>query len=176
MKRHRTEAPGTWPPATRKDLIPSEEAEQRALAQWLDLHRILWCHVPNGGQRSKAVAGKLKAAGVKAGVPDVLVFNQPRACSREHRTLTRTEKVAEQSTSREVCWENYTSMGKLPCDLDARGVAIELKRRKPAASRLSESQDEWAARLTAVGWVVRTCYGTDEAIALLQSLGFGKAR
>ena len=61
----------------RKDLIPSEEHEQRALALWLDWHKILWCHVPNGGERSKAVAGKLKAAGVKAGVPDVLVFETP---------------------------------------------------------------------------------------------------
>ncbi len=29
-------------------------------------------HVPNGGQRTKAAAGKLKAEGVKKGVPDLL--------------------------------------------------------------------------------------------------------
>lgn len=29
--------------------------------------------IPNGGHRSKAVAGKLKAEGVRAGVPDLLV-------------------------------------------------------------------------------------------------------
>jgi hypothetical protein len=28
-------------------------------------------HIPNGGARSKATAGRLKAAGVKAGVPDI---------------------------------------------------------------------------------------------------------
>ena len=49
----------------RKALLPTEEAEQRALALWLDWHKILWCHVPNGGERSKAVAGKLKAAGAR---------------------------------------------------------------------------------------------------------------
>lgn len=30
-------------------------------------------HVPNGGARSKAAAGKLKAAGVRPGVPDYLL-------------------------------------------------------------------------------------------------------
>lgn len=30
-------------------------------------------HVPNGGHRSKATAGRLKAAGVKAGVPDLFL-------------------------------------------------------------------------------------------------------
>lgn len=55
---------------------PLEEQEQIALAQFLDLYLppYSWCHVPNGGMRHKATAGKLKAQGVKAGVPDVLIF------------------------------------------------------------------------------------------------------
>lgn len=28
-------------------------------------------HIPNGGARSKATAGRLKAEGVKAGIPDI---------------------------------------------------------------------------------------------------------
>lgn len=66
--------------------IPSEFEEQKALFEWADLvHRSLWTTrpetrghaldmlfaVPNGGLRSKAAAGKLKAEGVKPGVPDV---------------------------------------------------------------------------------------------------------
>lgn len=39
--------------------------------------------IPNGGQRSKATAGKLKAEGVKAGVPD-LCLAVPRAETRAH--------------------------------------------------------------------------------------------
>ena len=138
----------------RKDLIPTEEAEQRALAQWLDLHKILWCHVPNGGQRSKAVAGKLKAAGVKAGVCDVLVFDPPWRCKACRLT------------------------GASPCGhlIDEVGVAIELKRAKPASSRISDEQAQWMDRLSAVGWFVQVCYGASEAIALLESLGFGGAR
>ena len=33
-----------------------------------------WAHVPNEGQRHPAVGRRLRAAGMKAGVPDVLVF------------------------------------------------------------------------------------------------------
>lgn len=54
---------------------PPEDVEQRKLAQWLDWNGVCWTHVPNGGQRHPAVAAKLKACGVKRGVPDVLIFD-----------------------------------------------------------------------------------------------------
>lgn len=55
----------------------SEEAIQVEVATYLD--RILpkdwrWYHCPNGGHRLKSVAGKLKAQGVKAGVPDCTIL------------------------------------------------------------------------------------------------------
>lgn len=54
----------------------SEHHEQAAFFAWAALQKFdgieLMHAVPNGGQRSKAVAGKLKAEGVKTGVPDVL--------------------------------------------------------------------------------------------------------
>lgn len=60
----------------KRGFVPAEDAEQVKLAQWLDLHKILWCHVPNGGKRGITTARKLKAHGVKAGVPDVLIFDR----------------------------------------------------------------------------------------------------
>jgi len=60
---------------------------------------------------------------------------------------------------------------------DLRGVAIELKRRgreKEKGGGVSPDQTEWMERLTACGWAVRVCYGADEAIEWLQSLGYGK--
>lgn len=52
-----------------------EGREQQMLVSWLEIqHRaayaVTW-HTPNGGARDKATAGKLKAQGVKAGVPDL---------------------------------------------------------------------------------------------------------
>jgi len=63
----------------RRDAIPSEHDEAVALMRLVHLHEpqhpILkrLFHVPNGGLRSKASAGKLKAEGVRAGVPDYLL-------------------------------------------------------------------------------------------------------
>lgn len=55
----------------------SEGEEQAALFEWAswNVGRLpelrLMFHVPNGGSRNKIEAAKLKAQGVKAGVPDV---------------------------------------------------------------------------------------------------------
>lgn len=57
----------------------TEHQEQVAFFRWLDVHAGRYRElsrafaIPNGGARHKAVAGKLKAEGVKAGVPDVFL-------------------------------------------------------------------------------------------------------
>src|SRR5262245_8907913 len=61
----------------RKPPTEREHFEQVALFEWAqyNISRLpeldLLFAIPNGGKRSKAVAGKLKAEGVKAGVPDI---------------------------------------------------------------------------------------------------------
>jgi len=56
----------------------SEHDEQAALFRWAAMSEARWPElrwlfaVPNGGHRHKATAGRLKAEGVKAGVPDVI--------------------------------------------------------------------------------------------------------
>ena len=63
--------------AARRRPVQREHFEQKALFQWARLQSraipelALLFAIPNGGKRSKAVAGKLKAEGVKAGVPDI---------------------------------------------------------------------------------------------------------
>ena len=65
-------------------LIATEHAEQVAVIQWVDAQMGAWPElrtlfaVPNGGDRNPAVAAKLKAEGVRRGVPD-LVWLYPRA-------------------------------------------------------------------------------------------------
>ena len=57
----------------------TEHGHQTALFCWCAANRDLfpeleWFHaIPNGGLRSKAQAGKLKAEGVKAGIPDTFL-------------------------------------------------------------------------------------------------------
>jgi hypothetical protein len=59
----------------KKDL--SEYDEQVKLANYLDMKGYLWCHVPNGGNRDAKTGRKMKMQGVKPGVPDVLIFDDP---------------------------------------------------------------------------------------------------
>lgn len=57
--------------------VPSEHVEQRTLFRWAAAQYVAhpelrWLYaIPNGGLRSKATAGKLKAEGVKPGYPDI---------------------------------------------------------------------------------------------------------
>jgi hypothetical protein len=43
----------------------------------MDLRRILYFAVPNGGWRNKITAARLKRTGTKAGVPDLLIIDYP---------------------------------------------------------------------------------------------------
>lgn len=117
---------------------PPEEHVQRTVAQWLDLHGVLWCHVPNEGRHKPQYRAKMAALGLKPGVPDILIFDLP------------------------------------PEVPDARGVAIELKRAK--GGRVSKAQQEWLEELGGRGWVCAVCKGIDEALELLQGLGYGQRR
>lgn len=54
------------------------------------------------------------------------------------------------------------------------GVAIEMKRIK--GGKVSVEQNEWLVNLMNRGWAVRVCCGAGDAIAYLESLGFGKRR
>lgn len=62
-----------------KRLLPTEGEEQARLFSWCKMHEREWpelallFHIPNGGSRGKAEAGRFKAEGVKAGVPDLML-------------------------------------------------------------------------------------------------------
>lgn len=55
--------------------VPSEDKEQMLFVQWFrrTYPGVRVFAIPNGGARSKATAGKLKATGVSAGVPDLFI-------------------------------------------------------------------------------------------------------
>lgn len=59
-----------------KPVMP-ESYEHEIVAAWLNVHKIVYCHVPNGEWRHPATARRLKRLGVKPGVPDFLIFDPP---------------------------------------------------------------------------------------------------
>lgn len=109
---------------------PTEHAEAVSLMRVVRMqegkHPVLrrLLHVPNGGHRSKAVAGKLKAEGVKPGVPDYLLpvrrgeyvglavelKTRTGYASREQKDWI--EHLREQGWRAEVCrgWEQAWSV------------------------------------------------------------------
>jgi hypothetical protein len=58
-----------------KRRAPLEQVEQVDLAGWLDGLGVVWSSIPLGEARTRTAGAKLKAAGVKRGIPDVLIFS-----------------------------------------------------------------------------------------------------
>lgn len=64
-------------PATRARKAPKEIGFHMSVAAFMRRawpEHLPWFHCPNGEKRDKATAGKLKAMGVLAGVPDITVL------------------------------------------------------------------------------------------------------
>ena len=61
-----------------------EEQLHRAVVDLLQIYEnrslLAFCHVGNGGRRSKAEAGIFRALGVRAGVPDLLIWADGGHC------------------------------------------------------------------------------------------------
>ena len=55
----------------------TEQQAQIELAKILDKSSLLWTATANGGKRDARTASTLKKTGVKAGVPDILIFSPP---------------------------------------------------------------------------------------------------
>ena len=76
-----------------------EHKIQVTICQYLDLLGICYWAVPNGGQRNKAVAAKLKREGAKAGVPDLTVIHKGQYYGIEVKTpkthLTKKGKLSD---------------------------------------------------------------------------------
>lgn len=59
------------------EMVPTEDEEQIALFEWAarmtgKMPELEWLyHIPNGGSRGPAEAGRFRAMGVRRGVPDV---------------------------------------------------------------------------------------------------------
>jgi len=114
-----------------------EDKLQIAVATYLDLlsrtKKFRWCHVPNGGARSKVEAGIFKAMGVKAGVPDVMIF-KPK----------------------------WRQVGKEEVHVCGLAIELKVVYANGKKNYPSANQKEWMAYLKQVGWEVHVAYNFDD--------------
>lgn len=80
----------------------SEAILQQAVARFLDTYiqtgEIFWFHCPNSIHTSKAQAGKHKSYGMKAGVPDLIIFGKgPITVCIELKTLRGSLSPAQKT-------------------------------------------------------------------------------
>ena len=121
----------------------TEHGNQAALFCWINLNLERWDKlsmlfaIPNGGFRDKITASNLKAEGVKAGVPDMML---PVPMTLYHETLGQ---------------------------IYSHGLFIELKRptskNKRAGVLNEDTQSPWLTKLAANGYSVVVCYGWEQA-------------
>ncbi len=91
-------------------MVQREEMEQVTLFSWATWQEQLYpdlkwmYHVPNGGKRNKATAARLKAAGVKAGVPDVVL---PTPKGIYHGLYIEMKSGDNKPTAKQKEWLEY---------------------------------------------------------------------
>lgn len=129
---------------------PTEDVEQMCLFRWADAQSgkypelSLMYHIPNGGKRGKAEAGRFRAMGVKSGVPDIFLpvgVQKIDSVDRGQYTVIRTKY---------------------------NGLYIELKRLR--GGTVSAAQKQWIARLRDTGYAVEVCKGWEAAAAVITDL------
>jgi hypothetical protein len=118
--------------AQRTPPVDREGLEQAALMAELKVRMPevadLIYHVPNGGHRAKAVAAKLKAQGVKAGIPDLVLpmarggyfglyiefkATPPNAAPVSAEQHERIRKLNEQGYLAVVCRGHFDAMEQI---------------------------------------------------------------
>lgn len=97
--------------------VDREGQEQAALLKEIELRYPevfeLIYHVPNGGHRQKAVAAKLKAQGVKAGIPDLVLPMARGGFFGLYIEFKATVEPAPVSASQKDCMRRLNAQGYL---------------------------------------------------------------
>lgn len=85
----------------------SESQEQQAVIEWAEWASAkfpclkLLYHIPNGGSRSRAEAGRFKSEGVKSGVPDLCL---PAARHGYHGLYIEMKAVGGKVSDKQTAW------------------------------------------------------------------------
>ncbi len=126
---------------------PSEAQEQRGVLQWLKAVARLDPQDYAANQEGARFGGNSRDAAIRGAVAKANGMKKGRPDI-----------------------EIFAPPPKYP---DARGVALEMKSRDPAA-KASPEQLGWLERLSRNGWVGYVAHGSDDAIEWLKSLGYGQ--
>lgn len=88
--------------------VPLETQEQQALFQWAEMMSTRWpelkllYHIPNEGKRSRKAGARLKAEGLRPGVPDICL---PVARSGNHGLYIELKRVkGSRVTQDQIQW------------------------------------------------------------------------
>lgn len=87
--------------------LPTESEEQQQVFIWAEIQSgtvpslRLMHHIPNGGKRGKAEAGRFKAEGVKPGVPDIFL---PVARWGYHGLYIEMKRIGEKTRKDQDIW------------------------------------------------------------------------
>lgn len=88
-------------PSGRGRLILSEHDETVAVVEYCDLKGIICYHIPNEAKRSPQVAARLKAEGLRPGIPDLCI---PMARGRYHSLYIEMKAEGGKPTAEQSEW------------------------------------------------------------------------
>lgn len=127
----------TYSKSQRKQSWTGTEADlQRSARQFLTIalprHEALFFHVPNGGYRALATAGRLKAEGVVPGVADFIIIWKGRAMAIELKARKGRLSKAQQHwggafTLAGGLYAVARSLDDVAAFLDAAGVPLRAR-------------------------------------------------
>jgi hypothetical protein len=112
---------------------PLETHEQVAVIEWAQWHESkypclkLLLHVPNGGRRDAATGAMLKAQGVKAGVPDLLLLCPAGDYHGLAIELKRVNGVPSDVSAEQDWWQrelNFVGWKACTCYGSAAAIAV----------------------------------------------------
>lgn len=115
--------------ASRVDREGPEQAElmKEIQLRYPDAYELLY-HVPNGGHRLKEVAAKLKAQGVKAGIPDLVLTMARGGYFGLYIEFKATVDPAPVSSSQQACIRRLNEQGYLAVVCQGHFDAMECLR------------------------------------------------
>ena len=109
-----------------------EDNLQIAVANYLKLQYpgVLFCHIPNGGNRSAREGARFKAMGIKPGMPDVMIFKSvgnwaglaiELKVKPNKVQLTQLEclkALAMEAWKAEICWSFEEAKNVIDCYME----------------------------------------------------------